>query len=325
MKHSLAANLTIANAAVIDAVENGCPYGRPSRRLSAVWVQPDGGEFVLGTVAGFSGGASFSGTHGSVTFAWPDEKNPRTTGKWWQILVPDDAARLKIGLIVKTRYGEEEIPLLTGVPTLDGVREIYGKKKEMIEVKIDDVTGAAARIKDYTVPNIYGDKVDPMRLATTALGLIPYVCLYELKDVDACVSAFPNALAAADDALITQQDSLNPLDGKKRMRYGDRDGRVVYRIIQDPDIGQPFTEFFPSSGYSFALNGKELINSLNVEPYYVDFSVPYLNPYVDLASRMKIVFDRAVLDETVEIHGMDWRVAPREDVFKLKGRRQYTL
>ncbi len=325
MKHSLAASLTIANSAVLDAVENDCPYGRPSTRLSAVWVQPYGGEFALGTVAGFSGGASFSGTHGSVTFAWPDEKNPRTTGKWWQMLVPDDAARLKIGLIVKTRYGEGEIPLLTGVPTLGGVSEIYGKKKEVIEVKIEDVTGAASRIKDYAVPNIYGDKVDPKRLASMALGVIPYVCLYKLQDVDACVSAFPNALAAADDALITQQNSLNPLDGKKRIRYGDRDGRIVYRIIEDPDIGQPFTEFFPSSGYGFTLTGKELLNRLGVEPYYVNFSLPYLNPYVDLASRVKIVFDRAVLDEMVEIHRMDWRVMPREEVFKLKGRREYTL
>lgn len=327
MNYSVPANLVIANPAVMSAVTGQlftvAQGMKIAKRLRAVWVAPDSSEYDLGVPAGFSGKTSFSGTSASLTIAWPREKNPRTTaGVWKQLLVPDDSARLKINLIIATQSGELEVPLLLGVPSPGGVSENYGR--EIIEIKLEDVTGVAARKTDYTLPVFSGETVSATDVASSVLP-IPFVCLYSTQPVDACIERYPNALMAADDVLINQQNNLAPLIGQKRIRYGDRDGRIIYRIMEYPDSGNPFQTEYPYGGADFEYSSSLINSGMRVETTYSNFSAPRINPYLNLGSKVALKFNAAGLDEVLQLHAINWRMMPQSELMSLKGRREQTL
>lgn len=312
---------TIANRAVINKVTgiDTAPETVTGKRLKVVWIEPDSTEHDLGTVAGFSGGTSFTGTHGSITLAWPDYKNPRTTGDWWNILIPDDDAKINVYLVVQTPSGEVEIPLISGVPSPDGISELYSSKREVLEIRIEDVTGVASRNSNQTTPDGCTSQPAP------DMPDIPTVVTYPVEPADSCSPAYPNQLLAKDEELITQQEKNNPLCGRKRVRYGDRDGRIVYRYAGNPRRGDAFFSNFPADEYDFEITEKKLLSGLRVEPDYIRFSISRINPYIDLASRLKISFPRAGLDEIVEVHEIGYRVMPSEERMTFKTRRQLTL
>lgn len=326
MSYSVQTDIVIANQTVIDVVTGQLPAvaqgAKIAKRLRALWVAPDNTEYDLGVLAGFAGRSSFSGMSASLTIAWPREKNPRKVGAWQQLLVPDDSARVKINLLIQTVSGEAEIPLLLGVPSPGGVSENYGR--EVIEIKLEDVTGVAARQTNYTLEVFSGDTADALDVASSVLP-VPFVCLYPTQPVDACVKRYPNALLAADDVLISQQDNLNPLTGQNRIRYGDRDGRIIYRIVEAPDSGNPFQTEYPYSGADFEY-GSSLVNGgMRVETLYSNFSAPRINPYLDLGSMVALKYSAADLDEVVQLSAIGWRVMPQSESMSLKGRREYTL
>lgn len=323
MNYSVPVTLQLVRQSVIDVVTGTAikthPGMRIGKRLRAIW-SAGGSDLDLGTLAGFSGRTSFSGTHGALTLAWPDEKNPRAQGVWSGLLVPDDSVRIKMFIVLQTPEGELEVPLLTGVPSPDGLTERYGGKSETVEIRIEDVTGVAARDTDYTIPYISTDSVSATYVASSVLP-VPYVCLYPTVDVDGCIERFPNALAAADDVLITQQDRLNPLSGQKRVRYGDRDGRIVYRLVEDSDIS-PFSTPYPDTGGDFGYEEQSLAGTLGVDRLYTRLSLHRINPYLDLGSIISATFGRAGIDEQLQIREINWRVMPRDERMTIKGRRE---
>jgi len=327
MNFSVPMTLQVARRDVADIVTGKAaspvPTYRIAKRLRAVWFDGQS-EYDLGTPVGFSGRTSFSGTSGTLVIAWPDEKNPRVTGQWWHKLAPDDSARVTIYLVVQTKTGAVDVPLLNCVPSPGGVDESYGGRKETVEIKLEDVTGVAARTTNYAIPAVGTEKADPLVVASAVLP-VPYVCLYPTVDVDGCIKKYPNALAAVDDMLITQQDRQNPLSGQKRIRYGDRDGRIVYRLVEDPDAGQAFKPGFPFGGYAFEYGEKNVGAGIRIRPDYFTMSLPRINPYLELAVRLKMFFPRAMVDETLEIHQLSWRLSPGDERLDLKCRRQQTL
>ena len=313
--------MTLANPFIADAVAAPSRRGTVSR-LTASW-EHHGASADMGPLAAFNGGASFSGTYAALTLGWPAELNPRTTGAWWQRLVPDDAARVTISLACQTPNVAAVVPLLKAVPVPDGAIEQYGGR-ETVELRLQDVTGAAARMTDYTVPSVFAATVDPHTVAKSALADIWYVCLYDTGPVDGCLERFPNALMAADDVLIRQQDSLAALAGRRRIRYGDRDGNIVYRVVEDPGTGAPFALNGIFSQFDFEYGPRHII-SLTLEGRYLHVTTPFINPYVDLASRIRLLVPRANLDEIVEVHEIRWTANPGGESMTLKCRRQYTL
>lgn len=323
MNYSVPLTLQIGSRAAVEIVTGArsetAASTRIGKRLRAIWT--DGlSDNDLGTLAGFSGGTSFSGTHASITLAWPAEKNPRGSGPWSNLLVPADAVRIKIELVLRLATGNFTVPLLTGVPSPDGISEQYGGKREIVEIKIEDVTGVAARTTDYTVPYSAADGINATLVAAAVLP-VPYACLYPTVNVDSCLERFPNALAAADDALITQQDKLNPLTGQKRVRYGDRDGRIVYRLVEDSD-SNGFAMQYPNSGAEFGYAEQMLSGTVNVEQRYARLSLPRINPYLDLGSVVSAKFGRAGIDENIQIREINWRLMPTDERQTIKGRRE---
>lgn len=323
MNYSVPLTLQIGSRAAVEivtgAVLETAASTRIGKRLRAIWT--DGvSDYDLGTLAGFSGGTSFSGTHASITLAWPAEKNPRSSGPWSNLLVPADTVRIKIELILRLATGDFTVPLLTGVPSPDGISEQYGGKREIVEIRIEDVTGVAARTTNYTVPYTAADSISATLVAAAALP-VPYACLYPTVDIDSCLERFPNALAAADDALITQQDKLNPLSSQKRVRYGDRDGRIVYRLVEDSD-SSAFTTPYPNSGAEFGYAEQMLAGTVNVEQRYARMSLPRINPYLDLGSVVSAKFGRAGIDENLQIREINWRLMPKDERQTIKGRRE---
>lgn len=337
MNVSIPIYCTVANPAVMRSLTGGSPPPPPSgggiqRRLRAVWSE-GGVDVDLGTLAGFGGGTSFSGSHGSIVLPRPSEKNARTLGDWWQVLTPNDLARIKIFQIVPAEGIDIEVPLLMGVPAPDGITESYGRR-ETIEIRFEDVTGAAQRITNFTIPYSAAETVDPLWVTQSVIPQspvvtspgIPVLNLYALQDVPNCFSRFPNALMLADDVLMHQQDTQNPLAGLKRIRYGNRDGGIIYRTVEDPALGAPFNTAANVFGgsYDFEYTGL-MLTAFAVEPRYIRFSVPRLNPYIDLGSRVRLRHPRAGIDEVVEIQDIQWQIGPRDERLTLRGRREYTL
>ena len=239
---------------------------------------------------------------------------------WNSLLVPDDAVRIKLSVIMRLTGGELEIPLLTGIPSPNGITESYGGKRETVEIRIEDVTGAAMRDTAYPVPYVPTGSVSATFVASSVLP-VPYVCLYPTVNVSGCIERFPNALAAADDALITQQDRLNPLTGQKRMRYGDRDGRIVYRLMEESETAS-FNSPYPDAGGDFGYAGQSLAGGFGVEPLYARLTLPRINPYLDLGSIISTSFARAGIGEQLQVREINWRVMPREERMTIKGRRE---
>jgi hypothetical protein len=252
---------------------------------------------------------------------WPGEKNPRTAGSWQNLLVPSDSARIQV---IKLIAGVET-PLLMGVPVPNGIREIYGGSRETVEIKIGDVTAVASRITNYTVPTASGDSIDANLAAKTILSPIEHIILYETADVSSCIEVMPNALMAADDALIGEQNSLLPLTGQKRIRYGDRSGRIVYRLADDPAQSSPFTPRLFAGATDFDYTESRILRDLRIEPEYINFSVGRINPYLELGSRVSVRFARGNVNEIVEVHGIGYRFMPNEERMTIKARRQLTL
>lgn len=321
MNHTVPIRAMIANPFIAGAVT--APSRRATvSRLTASW-EHGGASADMGALAAFNGGTSFSGTYAALTLGWPAEINPRTAGAWWQRLVPDDAARVTISLACQTPDASAVAPLLKAVPVPDGALEQYGGR-ETVELRLQDVTGVAARMTAYTLPAIFTNTVNPHTVAKSVLADIGYVCLYNTAPVDGCLERFPNALMAADDVLIRQQDARAALAGQKRIRYGDRDGNIVYRAAEDPPIGAPFVSGGTFSQYDFEY-GPRHIGGLALEGRYLRVTTPFINPYIDLASRIRLVVPRASLDEIVEVHEIRWMANPGEELTTLKCRRQYTL
>lgn len=291
-------------------------------RLAAAWEHA-GQTADMGPIASFNGGTSFSGSHASLSLAWPDEINPRTAGGWWNRLVPDDAARVAVSLAVKTPAGETSVPLLYAVPAPDGALEQYGGR-ETVDIRLQDVTAVAARAIDYPLPFVNTDTVDPLPAAAAILGNVPHVCLFGTLPVDGCLTRFPNALAAADDILIRQQDVQVVAAGLKRIRYGDRNGVIVYRMAEDPPIGAPFSASGRFTEYDFEY-GPHQVHRLILEGAFLRITTPFINPYVDLTSRIRLIVPRANLDEVVEVQDIRWAMNPGQELMTLKCRRQYTL
>lgn len=315
--------MRIVRQSVIDVITGASAESRTGtrirKRLRALW-SVGGADTDLGTIAGFGGGTSFSGTRASLTLAWPAEKNPRNSGGWNSLLVPDDAVRVKLSVIMRLGGGELEVPLLTGVPSPNGISENYGGKRETVVVRIEDVTGVAMRDTGYSVPYIATGKVSATFVASSVLP-VPYVCLYPTVNVSGCVERFPNALAAADDALITQQDRLNPLTGQRRVRYGDRDGRIVYRLVEESETAS-FNSSYPDAGGDFGYAEQSLASGLNVAPMYARLTLPRINPYLDLGSIISTTFGRAGISEQLQAREINWRVMPRLERMTIKGRRE---
>lgn len=327
MKTTFQMDFTVTNAPVLRALSVGGSvytsqpeFGKALKRMRAVWIAGET-EYDLGVLNGFSGSTSFSGTSGSIIIAWPDLKNPRTSGFWENLLVPADDVRIKVVQIIS----EVEIPLLRGVPVPQGIKEIYGRGREIVEIKIGDVTSAASRITDYALPSTATEYVYANLVAGTALDPIEHVTLYETEKVSICVGKMPNALMAADEALIRAQDRLDPLEGEKRIRYGDRFGRVVYRLMEDPDTGEPFNERIFADDFDFEYSERDLLPGLQVDSIKVKFSVSRMNPYLDLGSRVKLNFARGGITEIVQIESLDWRLMPFDERMTITARRQSTL
>ncbi|MDH5542993.1 MAG: hypothetical protein OEY64_08535 [Nitrospinota bacterium] len=317
----------IANKEVVETLtRSSVPQTLPEpkkimKRLRAVW---DDGAAVtdLGVIAGFSGRTSFSGTFASLTIAWPDEKNPRTSGGWQNLLVPGDFDRIRIYLVAHTVSGEKEIPLLTGVPFPGGITESYGA--ETVEIRIDDVTGVAGRMSDYTKPAIVST-IHADYAADVVLDPIEHATLYPLEPVGGCVGNYPNALMAADAILIGEQDKSNPLVGQKRIRYGDRNGQIVYRLVEDPAPGQPFNPVGIGGEFDFEYSESSMASGLEVGHAELRFSLSRINPYIELGSRLKLNFSRAGISEIVEVTEIGYRVQPRDERMTIKAKRQSTL
>ncbi len=321
MNYTLPIRATLANRSIAQAV------AAPSRnnmvsRITATWEQ-NGASADMGPLAAFNGGASFSGTYAALTLAWPAEKNPRTAGAWWQRIVPDDTARITVSMACQTPNASVTVPLIKGVPVPDGAQERYGGD-ETLELRLQDITGVAGRMTNYALPPSAADTVDAHTVAASVLGTISYVCLYNTGPVDGCIERFPNALMAADDVLIRQQDTQSPLPGQKRIRYGDRDGVIVYRPVEDPAVGAPFALNGTFSPYDLEY-GPRQIASLSLEGRFLRVTTPFINPYLDLAGRIRLTVPYANLDEIVEIHEMRWAANPGSETTTLKCRRQYTL
>lgn len=323
MNYSIPVTMQIVSQSAIDIITGASAENstgmRIRKRLRALW-SAGGTDYDLGTIAGFSGRTSFSGTHASLTLAWPAEKNPRSSSSWNSLLVPDDAVRIKLFVIMRLPDGDLELPLLTGVPSPNGITESYGTKRETLEIRIEDVTGVAMRDSDYTVPYISTGSVSATFVADSVLP-VPYVCLYPTVGVSGCVERFPNALAAADDALITQQDKLNPLTGQKRVRYGDRDGRIVYRLVEESET-TPFNNSYPDSDSDFAYAEQSLASGLSVEPLYTRLALSRINPYLDLGSIISATLGRAGIGEQLQVREINWRLMPRLERMTIKGRRE---
>ena len=292
---------------------------RIPKRLRAIW-SVGGTDNDLGTIAEFTGRTSFSGTHASITLAWPAEINPRRSGEWNSLLLPSDAVRIKLSVIIRLADSELEVPLLTGVPSPNGISENYGGKSETVEIRIEDVTGVAMRDTAYAVPYIATGSVSAKFVADSVLS-VPYVCLYPTVNVSGCVERFPNALAAADDALITQQDKLNPLTGQKRTRYGDRDGRIVYRLVEENETTS-FNSSYPDAGSDFGYAEQSLAGGLSVEQLYTRLTLGRINPYLDLGSIISTTFGRGGIGEQLQVREINWRVMPRLERMTIKGRRE---
>jgi len=325
MDASLQAGMKIADGAVLSALDSSAPLfpapgGKIDKRLRAVWIS-GATEYDLGVLTGFAGKTSFSGTSGSITFAWPGEKNPRTAGSWQNLLVPSDSVRIKVARLI----AGVETPLLMGVPVPGGIREIYGGSRETVEIKIGDVTAVAGRMTNYTVPNVPGDSIDANLAVKTILSPIEHIIFYETADVSSCIEVMPNALMAADEVLIGEQNSLVPLAGQKRIRYGDRTGRIVYRLMADPAQGGSFTPRLFAGPTNFDYTENRILRDLRIEPEYINFSVGRINPYLELGSRINVRFARGNVNEIVEVHGIGYRFMPNEERMTIKARRQLTL
>jgi len=322
MNAALQTGMKIADGAVLSALDSSAPSfpatgGKIEKRLRAVWT--DGAtEYDLGVLIGFSGKTSFSGTSGSITFAWPDEKNPRAAGSWQNLLVPSDSVRIKVVQFI----AGVEIPLLMGVPVPNGIREMYGGSRETVEIKIGDVTAVAGRMTNYTVPNA---PIEANLAAKTMLAPIEHIALYETEKISSCIEVMPNALMAADEALIGEQNNLLPLTGQKRIRYGDRSGRIVYRLADDPAQSSPFTPRLFAGATDFTYTENRILRDLQVEPQYINFSVGRINPYLELGSRVSVQFPRGNVNEIVEVHGIGYRLMPNDERMTIKTRRQLTL
>ncbi len=321
MNVALRTGMKIANGSALAELGSSAPSfpatgGKIEKTLRAVWVV-GATEYDLGVLTGFSGQTSFSGTSGSITFAWPDEKNPRTAGSWQNLLVPSDSVRIKVASLI----AGVELPLLMGVPEPAGIREGYGKS-ETIEIRIGDVTGAASRITNYPVPNT---PIAADTAAETVLAPIEHITLYETAQISSCIEVMPNALMAADEALIKEQNNLLPLTGQKRIRYGDRSGRIVYRLVDDPAHGGSFTPRLFTGPTDFSYTGDMILRDLRIEPEYINFSVGRINPYLELGSRISVQFLRGNVNEIVEVHGIGYRLMPSEERMTIKARRQLTL
>ncbi len=321
MNHSVPIHATIANPAIANAVTDPS-RGKAVSRLVASWEHP-GGSADMGPLAAFNGGTSFSGTYAALTLGWPAEINPRTTGAWWQRLVPDDVARVTISLACQTPDAAAVVPLLKAVPVPDGALEQYGGR-ETVELRLQDVTGVAGRMTNYPVPTLFTSTVNPHTVAKSVLAGIEYICLYNTGPVDGCLERFPNALMAADDVLIRQQDAQTAWNGRRRIRYGDREGNIVYRAAEDPPLGAPFTLNAAFAQFDFEY-GPRHITGLALEGRYLRVTTPFINPYIDLTSRVRLVVPRANLDEIVEVHEIRWAANPGGEMTTLKCRRQYTL
>ena len=323
MNYSIPATMQIVRQAAIDVISGAYVETyrgmRIPKRLRAIW-SVSGSDYDLGTIAGFSGRTSFSGTHASITLAWPAEINPRRSGDWNSLLLPSDAVRLKLSVIMRLDDSELELPLLTSVPSPNGISENYGKKSETVEIRIEDVTGVAMRDTTYTVPYISTGSVSATLIADSVLS-VPYVCLYPTVNVSGCVERFPNALAAADDALITQQEKLDPLTGQKRMRYGDRDGRIVYRLVEESETTS-FNSSYPNTGGDFGYTEQSMAGGLNVKQLYTRLTLARINPYLDLGSIISTTFGRGEISEQLQVREINWRVMPRYERMTIKGRRE---
>jgi len=297
---------------------------KQSPRLKAVWI--DGSTtFDLGAIAGFSAGTSFSGTHGTITLPWADIKNPRSQKDWENILIPKDSVRIRVSSVVATPTGDVEVPIILGVPSPGGISENYGQKNETIGITIEDVTGVASRITNYSTTGYSGGMVDPKVVADLALSPIETVLLYETQLVDSCIDIFPNALMAADEVLANRQNDLNPLTDEKRTRYGDRTGKIVYRLAGTPASGNPFTAKAFTPTFNFEIKENLIMKGFSIEPEKVRFSIPMINPYIDLGSRLKLQFSRGAIDEIVEVYAVSWRVRPKSEVMTITARRELTL
>ncbi len=300
------------------------PVSQGGRRLRVVWANGNV-ETELEDIAGFAGTVSYRGSQATLTVAWPEIKNPRTVGAWQEILVPNDNLRIKVFSVVGNASGDKEIPLLTGVPSPEGVRESYTANSGTIEIKVEDVTGVASRITSYLPPFASTETVEAKLVANAVLNPLEPVILFNTEKVSACNEIFPNALMAADEVLIKKQAKLLPLTGEKRIRYGDRNGKIVYTFAQEPDAGKAFRPSYPAADFQFAFNGGDIVDGLLVDSKTVRFSLPLVNPYIDLGMRLKLDFQRGVVSEIVEVYEIGWRVMPKSERMTIKARRQLTI
>lgn len=330
MNEFLPISMTVGNPSVIRAVEADASFSiapLSGERVRAVWIE-NGAETDIGPIVSLSSSVSWFGTQCALTLPWPGEKNPRNAGAWQNLLVPSDTVRIKISQVVETGGSAPlpvEIPLIMGVPYPDGIGEAYGRSSELIEIKIEDVTGAASRITEYATPNLVTEKGDAKLVAKTVLDPIEVRCLYETAEVDLCVEIFPNALMAADEALIKEQDNQNPLTGERRARYGDRNGVIVYTIAADPLQGSGFAPRFPADDYDFEISEKGVVSGFKVGPESIFLRLARINPYINLGSRLKINIAHAGIDEIVEVEKIGYRIMPGDERMTVNCVRQFTL
>jgi hypothetical protein len=322
-------SITVGNSAVLRAVEANPFFPATSlsgERVRAVWIENEI-ETDLGSVVSLSASVSYFGTQCALTLPWPNEKNPRGAGEWQNLLIPSDGVRIKISQVVETGSAglAIEIPLVMGVPLPDGIGEVYGRSSELIEIKIGDVTGAASRITEYMYPSRVTEKGNAKLVAETVLDPIEVKCFYETVDVDLCVEIFPNALMVADEALIKEQDYRQPLTGVRRIRYGDRNGVIVYMIAADLLPGSGFVSRSPGADYDFEIPGDGIVSGFKVGTESIVLRLARINPYIELGSRLKIKTAHAGIDEIVEVAKIGYRIIPGDERMFVNCIRQFTL
>ena len=319
--------MTIGNSSVLRAVEANPFYSLApitGERLRAVWIE-NGIETDLGSIVSLSASVSYFGTQCALTLPWPNEKNPRGLGSWQNLLVASDEVRIKISQIIETSEGAVAVPLITGVPLPDGIGEAYGRSSELVEIKIEDITGAASRLTMYAKPSLVTEKGDAKLVAETVLNPIEVKCFYDTVEVDLCVEVFPNALIAADEALIKEQDNQKPLTGLRRVRYGDRNGVIIYTIASKPLHGAGFASRFPAGDYDFEITENQIVSGFKVEIERIVLQIGRINPYIELGSRLKIKSEHAGIDEIAEVENIGYRIMPGDERMTINCVRQFTL
>lgn len=296
---------------------------KSERRLRAEWTF-NGTVRELGDIVSFNAAVSAGGSRAAITMAWPREKNPRLAGDWSGVLAPNDGARVTVWLSGGDADARREARLFTGVMDPDGIVETYSAQVETIDIRLEDVTGVAMR-RPHEISNALAvDLIDPHSAAKSALGAIPFVLLFPVTTVGGCLDVYPNALMASDDVLIRRQEAALPLRGRRRMRYGGRDGWIIYAAGAEPRAGGPFEARYPAAEWDFMFDGRSILAGMTVDPRHIRFSTATINPYVDIGSRVRVSHPPASIGETAEVEEINWAFTPRTERMTLKCLRQAT-